>query len=251
MEFTTLAAFALTAFAIVVSPGPDTILILRNSAVGNRRIGLFTVAGVQCGLIGHTFIAVAGLSLVISTLPFAFEVIAFFGAIYLRWLAVRIVRSGIVDVGDNVEASFSSSAGRGFVDAFLCNILNPKVLLIYFALMPNFVAREAGSVPLQLLVLGVVLIVINTIWQVPLSLLANTASRWLRKPNTRWIVSLAAGGILMIFAMAMVYEHIWPSIQQTGILSRAQVEKSEKHSLRNPLQIPRHGRNSWIIFVAA
>lgn len=221
MELATLAAFALTAFAIVVSPGPDTILILRNSAIGGRKIGLFTVAGVQFGLIGHTAVAVAGLSLVISTFPFVFEAIAFCGAIYLGWLAVRIVRSGIIDLETGAEGSLSASARRGFVDAFLCNILNPKVLLIYFALMPNFVAREAGFVPLQLMVLGTILIAINTVWQVPLSLLANTTNRWLRKPRTRSVVSLAAGGILMIFAVAMVYEHIWPSIQRAGFFSGA------------------------------
>ncbi len=209
VEASTLLAFAVTAFAIVVSPGPDTILILQNSAIGGRRLGLFTVAGVQVGLIGHTILAVAGLSIIIASFPFMFEVIALLGAIYLAWLAIRIIRSGVLEIDRNSGTAFSPNLWRAFMDAFLCNILNPKVLLIYFALMPNFVFVELGVVSQQLLVLGIVLIAINTIWQVPLSMVANGASKWLEKPRTRSIVSWTAGSILMLFAIAMIYEHIW------------------------------------------
>lgn len=218
VEPTTLLAFAVTAFAIVVSPGPDTILILQNSAVGGRKLGLFTVAGVQFGLVGHTILAVAGLSLIVGSYPFMFEVIAILGAIYLAWLAVRIVRSGVLEddpTGDNL---LSPNLWRGFMDAFLCNILNPKVLLIYFALMPNFVLVEMGLVSQQLLILGIVLITINTVWQVPLSIVANGASRWLKEPRVKNAVSWIAGSVLMLFAVGMIYEHIWSTERMNAVL---------------------------------
>jgi threonine/homoserine/homoserine lactone efflux protein len=76
-----LAAFVLAISAIVLSPGPDTMLILRYTMNGGQRVGLATVAGVQAGLAVHTTLAVLGLSLVIASSPTLFQAIAVAGAL--------------------------------------------------------------------------------------------------------------------------------------------------------------------------
>src|SRR5512134_531989 len=88
----TLAAFALTAAAIVVSPGPDTFLILR-SALAGRSAGYAAVLGVQLGLLVHTALAVFGLSLLIAHSPVLFDAIAVAGALYLAYLGIRGLRA--------------------------------------------------------------------------------------------------------------------------------------------------------------
>lgn len=211
MELTTLAAFSATAFALVVSPGPDTMLILHYSMSGGHRVGLATVAGVQFGLVGHTLLAVFGLSLLIASSPLVFDGIAVAGACYLGWLGVRSIRSGVLEAGGLTGSRRShSTVGRlsACRDAILCNVLNPKVILMYLALMPNFVDVERGHVPTQLLLLGLVMIAINTAWQVPLSLAADAARRWLSSPLVRHSVDWTAGGILMMFAGLMLHEQI-------------------------------------------
>lgn len=208
IEPATLATFSAAAFALVVSPGPDTMLILHRSVSGGQRIGLATVAGVQLGLVGHTLLAVFGLSLVIASSQFALKGIAIAGALYLGWFALRSVRTGVLEVDGNVARATLDWVGA-CRDAMLCNILNPKVILMYLALMPNFVNIERGDVPLQLALLGTVMIAINTVYQVPLSLAAEAAGGWLRSPVIKRVIDWTAGSILAMFALLLLHEHIF------------------------------------------
>ena len=94
-------------------------------------------------------------------------------------------------------------------DAMLTNLLNPKVILLFIALMPNFVDAERGEAPLQLAVLGVALIGVNTLYQVPLSLAAVAARRWLGSPTVQRAVNWGTGTVLMSFAGMMLYRHFF------------------------------------------
>jgi threonine/homoserine/homoserine lactone efflux protein len=202
----TLAAFVLVAWAVVLSPGPDTMLILRTTMTGGQRAGLATVAGVQAGLVVHTTLAVLGLTLVIASTPALFKAIAAAGALYLAWLAIESVRAGAVpmDGGGPVPPSALGAAR----DALLTNLLNPKVILVFLALMPNFVNVDQGRVPVQLAILGAVLILVNIAWQVPLSLAAEGLRRWIGTPKVQRAVNWGSGSVLMLFAAALLYEHI-------------------------------------------
>lgn len=205
-DWATLLGFVLAAGAVVVSPGPDTMLLLRTTMAGGTRLGMATLAGIQLGLVGHTALAVGGLSLVIVNSPLLFKGIALAGAIYLAWLAVDSVRAGVVRMEGGQHGS--ARAGRALRDALLTNLLNPKVILLYLALMPNFVAVETGDVPVQLAFLGVVLIVINVAWQVPLCLAAEGMRRWLGTPSVQRAVNWVTGAILLTFAAVMLWEHL-------------------------------------------
>ena len=202
----TLAAFVLVAWAVVLSPGPDTMLILRTTMTGGQRAGLATVAGVQAGLVVHTTLAVLGLTLVIASSAALFKAIAAAGALYLAWLAIESVRAGAVPMdGGGPVAPSALGAAR---DAMLTNLLNPKVILVFLALMPNFVNVDRGRVPVQLAILGAVLILVNIAWQVPLSLAAEGLRRWIGTPKVQRAVNWGSGAVLMSFAAALLYEHI-------------------------------------------
>src|SRR5690606_32785498 len=94
----TLAAFVGATLVLVLSPGPDTMLILRYTIGSGQRVGMATVVGVQLGLALHTLAAVVGLSLLIAATPIALQAIAAAGAIYLAWLGWQSFRAGIVPV---------------------------------------------------------------------------------------------------------------------------------------------------------
>ena len=205
VDVSAFIAFIGAALVVVISPGSDTLLILRYTLASGRRVGLATVTGVKLGLVIHTTAAVVGLSLIIVTVPVLYGAIAIVGALYLAWLGFQRIRAGVVSL-DNMDGLVVSSA-KGLRDAAITNVLNPKVIFLFLAMMPNFVVPEAGDVSLQFATLGLALIVVSAIWQGALALGAEAARQWLAVPRIQRILSWVTGVILMAFAAALILEH--------------------------------------------
>ena len=206
VEAATLGAFVIAVAAVVVSPGPDTMIILRYALASGRRAGFAAVAGVQLGLMVHTVLAVLGVSLIIASSPVLFKLVAVAGAAYLAWLGVQGFRGAAAFRPDGGRPS--SALARACRDGILTNLLNPKVILLFLALFPNFVDTGRDDVPAQLVTLAVVLVVVNVIWQAPLAWAAESIGRWLGHPGVgRW-VSRITGGVLLAFAALLLYQHL-------------------------------------------
>jgi len=202
----TLLAFALAVLAIVLSPGPDTILILRYALTSGHTAGFAAVAGVQIGLMVHTLLAVVGISVIIASSPVLFRIVAIAGAAYLAWLGIQAFREGGLVTLDGARQPVS--AAKACRDAILTNVLNPKVIMLFLALLPNFVVIGRGDVPAQLVMLSATLIVINVAWQAPMAWAANGIRRWLLRPRVQRTVSRVTGLILLMFAALLLYEHL-------------------------------------------
>jgi threonine/homoserine/homoserine lactone efflux protein len=200
-----LGGFIVASVAIVVSPGPDTVLILRYALTGGRGIGLAAVSGVQLGLLVHITLAVLGISLIIASSPVLFRAVAVAGAAYLAWLGVQSLRG---EGGLELKTQGpKATAGRALREAALCNILNPKVILWFLALLPNFV-DPGRNVPSQVIALSLVLIAINIAWQAPMALAADGVRRWLGRPEVRRMVNRASGATLIGMAVLMLAQNI-------------------------------------------
>ena len=207
VELPVLAAFLLAVTALVLSPGPDTMVILRHTLSSGRRVGLAAVAGVQLGLAVHTALAVAGISLIIANSPLLFRGLAVGGAAYLAWLGAQGFRdSGALTLDADQPVV---SAARACRDAALTNVLNPKVILLFLALFPNFVDPGRDNVTAQLLTLAAVLIFINVLWQAPLAWAADVVRRRLTRPRTQRAIARVSGAILIGFAALLLYEHLF------------------------------------------
>ena len=196
----------MAAGAVVLSPGPDTLLILRYTLTSGQKVGFATVGGVQVGLLVHTLLAVAGISVIIASSPVLFRIVAVAGAAYLAWLGIQGFRDGgALSLNGNGGAV---RAGKACRDAILCNVLNPKVILLFLALFPNFVDTGRDDVTAQLLTLAVTLIVINSLWQTPLAWTAEAVRRWLARASVQRAVSRGTGAVLLAFAGIMLYENL-------------------------------------------
>ncbi len=206
IELTTLLAFVAAVLAIVLTPGPDTMLILRHTMVSGTRTGSATVTGVQLALIVHTLAAAVGLSLIIASSEYVFRGIAIAGAAYLGWLGIQGFRARLINPA-LLEGGGGVGPAKAMRDAIVTNVLNPKVIILYLALMPNFVAAENGQVPLQLALLGLALIAVNTVWQTGLWAVAEQARRWLGVPMLQRAVSWGTGAVMMLFAVFLLIEH--------------------------------------------
>ena len=205
VDLPVLLAFIAMALALVLSPGPDTMLILRYTIGSGQRVGLATVAGVQAGLAVHTFAAAIGLSLLVATTPAALKAIAAAGAVYLAWLGLQSLRAGTVEAGDD---TVRVGAGKACRDAMVTNLLNPKVLLLFLALMPQFVVPGRSPVVLQLAFLGAVLIAVNTVWQTTLAIAAERIRPWLVRATVQRAVAIIAGGVFLLFSLLLVIDYL-------------------------------------------
>ncbi|MHA1598450.1 MAG: LysE family translocator [Alphaproteobacteria bacterium] len=198
--------FIVTVLAVIVTPGPDTVLILRYSLGSGHRVGLATVLGVQLGLVVHTTLAVAGISLIIASSPLLFKSVAVLGAAYLAWLGMQGLIGGDALRLEGKAATVSES--KAIRDAILCNVLNPKVIILFLALFPNFIDTGRGDTNTQLLFLAAVLITLNVLWQAPMAWAALAARRLLTTPSVSMAISRIGGIILIGFAALMIYEHV-------------------------------------------
>ena len=201
-----LVQYLAAVLALVLSPGPDTALILRYTITTGQRVGLATVAGVQIGLTVHTLLAALGISLLIASSPPLFRAVAVAGALYLGWLGWQGLHGGgILAFGKKRAAVGAIKACR---DAVLTNLLNPKVILLFLALLPNFVDTRRTDVPLQLAFLGTILILVNTTWQLLVAWAAERVRRWFEHPLVGRLVSAGTGAALMLMAALMLWSHV-------------------------------------------
>jgi threonine/homoserine/homoserine lactone efflux protein len=150
----TLFAFFGIAIVLALTPGPDNLFVLMQSALWGRSAGMSVVLGLCTGVLGHTAAVAAGLAAIVATSEYAFSVLKFAGAAYLAYLAWQTFRSagGPANTVRPPAMSSWSLYRRGIV----MSLTNPKVLLFFFAFLPQFTSPDpaAGSVALQTIVLG-------------------------------------------------------------------------------------------------
>lgn len=206
VELHLLVAFSLAAAAVVISPGPDTLLILRAGVAGGRRDAFAAVAGVQAGLIVHTVFAALGISAVIAASPLALKSVAIAGALYLGWLGVNALRGGGA-IGPSTDSRPTGPA-VAFRDAVATNLLNPKVLLLFLALFPNFIDPSRGAIGQQLTILAATLIAINLAWQAPMAWAAARFAHLLTSPRTARMLSTVTGIAFIGFAVLLLVSHV-------------------------------------------
>ena len=200
-----LAGFIAVAALLVISPGPNTLLILSNSVAGGRSAGMATVLGVEAGTLVHTVAAAVGVSAVLASSMAAFDAMKYAGAVYLAVLGVRALRSRGTPLPNVDEGRMN--AGRTFRQAVLASILNPKAAVFFLAFLPQFVRRENGHVPGQFIVLGLTVAVIGLTFGSLLTIGASRAQAWLQDDGAaRWRERLT-GSVLIGLSLRLAFTH--------------------------------------------
>ncbi len=174
----TLAVFMLAAFLLAVVPGPAVVYIVAQSVDGGRLAGVVSALGIATGGLVHVAAAAIGLSSLLVSSALAFEIVKYAGAAYLVVLGVRrlLAREKPEDVEVRTERSLRRLYGQGVV----VNVLNPKTAIFFFAFLPQFIDPDAGWVPGQIALLGLVFIAVAFASDSAYAIAAGTAGRWLR-----------------------------------------------------------------------
>ncbi len=201
-----LIAFLIAASVIIVSPGPDTVLIIRYTMTSGGRVGMVAMAGVQLGLAIHTIAAAAGLTIIVAASPVLFKGVAIVGGAYIAFLGYQALRAGGGGLGLTGDGP-PVGIHKAWRDAVMSNVFNPKVILLFLALMPGFVVVEKGDTAAQLAVLGAAYIAINIVWQIAIVAAAEKARRWLVTPSVARGISIVTGIILIVLAAGMIWTH--------------------------------------------
>jgi threonine/homoserine/homoserine lactone efflux protein len=195
-DATTLAVFAVAAATLLVIPGPAVLYIVSRSVGQGRAAGLASVCGIHVGSLLHVAAAALGLSALLVSSALAYDTVRWLGAAYLVWLGVQRLLARDEDAGPAGAAR--DRLGRVFAQGVVVNVLNPKTALFFFAFLPQFVDAAAGSVPLQVAVLGATFVGLGLVTDGTYALLAATGARLLRRRRGVARASrLVSGGVLV------------------------------------------------------
>ncbi|MGW1682320.1 LysE family translocator [Saccharopolyspora sp. NPDC002376] len=189
---------------MALTPGPNMVYLASRSISQGRRAGLVSLAGVALGFVAYLVAAAAGLSALFVAVPGAYHVVKILGAAYLAWMAWQILRPGGGSPFEPREL-VPHSAAHLFGMGLLTNLLNPKIALLYAALIPQFVDPSLGATWWQFLQLGAAQIVVGVTINGLIVLVAAALAGYLaRHPRVLQAQRFASGTLLGFFAVKMV-----------------------------------------------
>lgn len=201
-------AFTLVAAIMTMTPGADTLLVVRNVLRGGRRDGFVTMFGICSGLYAHALLSALGVSMILMHSATAFTVLKIAGACYLVWLGIQSLRSA----GRTAAAPQIADAGaarvtalRSFREGFLTNLLNPKVIVFYLALLPQFIGPDDPVLQKSLL-LAVIHFVEGILWFTVVSILVDRSRHFFMKPRQRRLIDAACGTILVALGFRLAWQ---------------------------------------------
>ena len=181
-------AFCAAATALAIVPGPTVTVIIANSLRYGARAGLLNVAGTQLGVAIWLAVAVLGLGAAIQIMGVWFVLLRYAGAAYLIWLGIKLLRSK----GDlAVAADRAHPHGSFFLQGFIVILSNPKMLVLFGALIPPFIS-PGGDYSRQLLILGLTFAGIALAGDCTYALAAGKAGQWLKRSRIR-AIEVASG----------------------------------------------------------
>ena len=162
-----LASFTLACFLLALAPGPDNMFVLTFSAKYGKIFGFYTVLGLVSGCFIHTSLVAFGVSALIMSNALFLSVLKYTGAMYLLFVSIKVYKSNNSIILTD-KANNETNKHKVFINGFLMNILNPKVLAFYLAFFPTFIFNDYINPIIQFYILGgifmlVTFIVFNTI----------------------------------------------------------------------------------------
>lgn len=193
-----LLAFVLIAVVLILVPGPSVLFVITRSLTLGPRAGLATVVGNAAGVYVQVIAVALGVGALVQESIHLFTAIKLVGAAYLVYLGVQTFRHR-----RSLVAALDAPVERKLVrrilgDAFVVGIFNPKVIVFFMAILPQFVDRSSGSVARQLLVLGAIFCALALVCDSMWALLAGAARAWLVGSPRRLEAIGGTGGVVMI-----------------------------------------------------
>lgn len=193
-----LGAFVLASLVLICIPGPAVLFVVGRSLALGRVGGLLSGVGNFLGTLPLVAAVSLGLGAVIAQSAAAFLLLKLGGAAYLVYLGVQAIRHRH-DTAQTVTAGpRRRSPSRLLLEGMVVGVTNPKTIAFFVAVLPQFVSLEAGSVAVQLAVLGTIFVLIGMACDAVWALAAGSARAWFGRSPRRLSRMSATGGVMMI-----------------------------------------------------
>jgi threonine/homoserine/homoserine lactone efflux protein len=193
-----LVEFALLSYVLVLVPGPNVLFVISRSLQLGRLAGVTAVVGGQLGVYAQVILVAVGVGALVQESMAVFTVIKLAGAAYIIFLGVQAIRHR-----RSLEAALAgtvpaTSTRRMLRDGFVVGVTNPKAVVFFAAVLPQFADRSAGHVPLQFMLLGAIFMGIALISDSMWAVVAGTVRAWFARSPRRLELVGGASGLVMI-----------------------------------------------------
>ncbi len=193
-----LVSYTIASIVLIVIPGPGVLFVVGRALAHGRRTAIATAAGHASGNYVVAACVAVGLGTLLERSAQAFVAVKLAGALYLVWLGVQAVRHRR-SLADAMSAAVAPRAGwLALRDGFAVGVTNPKSLILFGAILPQFVNRGAGHVPEQMLLLALVSVSIGVVTDSGWGLAASGVRAWFARSPRRFALVGGAGGLAMI-----------------------------------------------------
>ncbi len=210
MDAQTFVTCLIAVTLLTLTPGVDTMLIIRNSARGGWLDGAVSSLGICSGLFVHATISALGISIILLHTAWAFSALKFAGAAYLIWLGFCSWKRAVggrqnIFAGSVATKQDSFRFARSLREGFLSNVLNPKTVIFYMAFLPQFINPAEPPLFQSLLVAGIHF-TIAMLYQCVLAAMVNKARKWLQRPMVNRVFDSCTGSVLLFIGFKIATE---------------------------------------------
>jgi threonine/homoserine/homoserine lactone efflux protein len=202
--------YLIAAMIIILAPGPSVLFVLARAIAWGRKTSVLTVLGNVSGSFVLSTLVALGLGPVLQRFEIAYIAVQWGGGLYLIYLGIDAIRQRAVHASDMTnQGPIGPTPLQSIRDGFWVGVLNPKAIVFFAAVLPQFVDINGGKVTTQLLFLGLTFFVLAFISDSTWGLLAGTARAWLAKSNSRLELLRTIGGVVMIIlGVAILYSAV-------------------------------------------
>jgi threonine/homoserine/homoserine lactone efflux protein len=205
-----LPAFLVVALVVIVTPGPDTALTIRNTLLGGRRSGVFTGIGVAAGQATWTLATSAGIAALLVASEPVFRALKYAGALYLAFLGLQALRAAARKSREHegsppADAAPALSPMVGLRQGLVSNLTNPKMIAFFPALLPQFAPRGHGAF-FALLILGLLFSTMTLAWLSGYAAVVAKAGDFIRRHRVRRLFEAATGCVLVALGARLATE---------------------------------------------
>ena len=193
-----LAEYIVAAMIIILAPGPSVLFVIARAIAWGRKVAVFTVAGNVTGSFVLSVFVALGLGPILQRSDLAYTAVQWGGGLYLIYLGIDAIKHRKIHAADMTnQGDVAPRALHSMRDGFWVGALNPKAIVFYAAVLPQFIDRDKGHITAQLILLGAIFSTLAFISDGSWGLLAGTARAWLAKDANRLVKLRATGGIIM------------------------------------------------------
>ena len=191
--------YCIAAMVIILAPGPSVLFVIARAIAWGRATAVATVAGNVTGAFALSVVVAVGLGPILQRSEIAFIAVQILGGLYLVYLGITAIRHSQIHASDMTnQGDIRPSKWRSMREGFWVGALNPKGIVFFAAILPQFVDREAGSITSQLILMGAIFAFLGFFSDAGWGILAGTIRNWLATELKRLVLMRMTGGVVMV-----------------------------------------------------